>query len=91
MHKRSGSIVVVITAAAAWTGAAHADATAGEKLFMANCAECHERAEFRGQPARELAATVRAMAAGAHKHPAPITLNDEQIADVVTYFASGRK
>lgn len=91
MHKRSSSIVVVTAATAAMSGAAHADATAGQKLFAANCAECHERAEFRGEPARELAATVRAMAAGTRKHAAPITLNDEQIADVVTYFASGRK
>lgn len=94
MHKRSSSIVVVIAATAAWSAApdvAHADATAGQKLFAANCAECHERGEFRGEPARQLATTVRAMAAGTREHPAPVTLNDEQIADVVTYFASGRK
>jgi cytochrome c553 len=95
VHNRSSSIVVVVAAATAVLSVAsqdaHADATAGQKLFAANCADCHEKSEFRGIPAKELAATVRAMAAGTRPHEAPIPLNDEQIADVVTFFASGRK
>jgi mono/diheme cytochrome c family protein len=73
-----------------WGSAAHADAAAGKATFTQVCAECHEVADFEGENAAELQATIKKIVGGAMKHKKALTLTDAQIADVAAYMAAGK-
>jgi mono/diheme cytochrome c family protein len=76
---------------AGWSVSASADAAAGKAKFAADCAECHEAADFAGEDAKGLADSLKKMAAGQMKHKTAIKLSDAEIADVAAYMASGGK
>jgi mono/diheme cytochrome c family protein len=76
---------------AGWSVSASADAAAGKAKFAADCAECHEAADFAGEDAKALADSLKKMAAGQMKHKTAIKLSDAEIADVAAYMASGGK
>jgi mono/diheme cytochrome c family protein len=90
-------IKVLLTASVAAVGlagfgnAALADAAAGKKTFDEICSECHEAADFEGEDAAEVTATVKKIVAGQMKHKKALKLTDEQAADVAAYMASGGK
>jgi mono/diheme cytochrome c family protein len=69
---------------------AHADAAAGKATFTQVCAECHEVADFEGENAAELQATIKKIVGGTMKHKKALKLTDAQIADVAAYMAAGK-
>jgi mono/diheme cytochrome c family protein len=86
-------LVVIASAAAGVAGfgsVAHADAAAGKATFTQVCAECHEVADFEGEDAAELQATITKIVGGTMKHKKALKLTDAQIADVAAYMASGK-
>jgi mono/diheme cytochrome c family protein len=86
-------LTVSIAAAgiASYGGAALADAAAGKAMFEDACAECHETADFEGEAAADLTATIKKISAGQMKHKKAIKLTDQQAADVAAFMASGGK
>jgi mono/diheme cytochrome c family protein len=68
-----------------------ADAAAGKATFTDVCAECHEAADFEGESAAELTASIKKIVAGQMKHKKAIKLTDQQAADVAAFMASGGK
>ena len=70
--------------------AAQADAAAGKATFTAVCAECHEVADFEGEDAAAMQATLKKIVAGTQKHKKALKLTDAQIADVAAYMTGGK-
>jgi mono/diheme cytochrome c family protein len=89
-----GSRLFVIAGAVAaisvCANVAHADAAAGKATFTQVCAECHEVADFEGENAAELQATITKIVGGTMKHKKALKLTDAQIADVAAYMAAGK-
>ena len=71
--------------------AALADAAAGKATFNDVCSECHETADFEGENAAELTATIKKIAAGQMKHKKAMKLTDAQAAEVAAFIAAGDK
>jgi mono/diheme cytochrome c family protein len=84
----SGGIVML--AALAWAGAASADAAAGKAKFDAACGECHEAADFEGEDAAALSASMKKIVAGQMKHKQALKLSDAEIADLAAYMSAGK-
>jgi len=76
---------------AGYSGASLADAAAGKATFDEICSECHEAADFEGEDAKEVAATIKKISAGQMKHKKAIKLTDEQADDMAAFFTSGGK
>jgi mono/diheme cytochrome c family protein len=86
-------LVVVASAVAGLVGfgsAAHADAAAGKATFTDVCSECHEVADFEGENAAEVQATLKKIVGGQMKHKKALKLTDAQIADVAAYMTGGK-
>jgi mono/diheme cytochrome c family protein len=86
-------LFVVASAVAGLAGfgsVAHADAAAGKATFTAVCSECHEVADFEGENAAEVQATIQKIVAGSMKHKKALKLTDAQIVDVAAYMTSGQ-
>jgi len=91
--KISGLLTISLASAAlaSFSGAALADAAAGKATFNDVCSECHETADFEGEDAAELTATIKKIAACQMKHKKALKLTDAQAADVAAYMAAGAK
>ena len=91
--KISGLFTISLASAAlaSFSGAALADAAAGKATFNDICSECHETADFEGEDAAELTATIKKIAAGQMKHKKALKLTDAQAADVAAFMAAGGK
>lgn len=86
-------LVVIVSAAAGIAGfgtVAHADAAAGKATFTQVCSECHEVADFEGEDAAEVQATIKKIVGGTMKHKKALKLTDAQIADVAAYMTGGK-
>ena len=86
MKAKMFAVGLVAMSMTAMSGAALADAAAGKAKFTAECAECHEAADFEGTPAKDISETLTHMAAGHMKHKKPIKLTPAEIADVAAYL-----
>jgi mono/diheme cytochrome c family protein len=84
----SGGIVTL--SAMAWAGTAAADAAAGRAKFDAVCAECHEAADFEGEDAAALSASLKKIVGGQMKHKQALKLSDAEIADLAAYMSAGK-
>jgi mono/diheme cytochrome c family protein len=84
-------VSMVTTGLAGYGAVASADAAAGKATFDSICSECHEVADFEGESAADLTATIKKIVAGQMKHKKALTLSDQQAADVAAYMASGGK
>lgn len=91
--KISGLLTISLASAAlaSFSGTALADAAAGKATFNDVCSECHETADFEGEDAAELTATIKKIAAGQMKHKKALKLTDAQAADVAAFMAAGGK
>lgn len=76
---------------AGYGGAALADAAAGKATFESICSECHETADFEGEPVADVTATVKKIVAGQMKHKKALKLTDQQAADVAAFMTGGGK
>jgi mono/diheme cytochrome c family protein len=83
------TIAAVAAGLAGYSGIASADAAAGKAIFEGTCAECHEVADFKGEDAKELQATIEQISSGQMKHKKAFKLTAQQAADVAAYMASG--
>jgi mono/diheme cytochrome c family protein len=83
-------IAVMAFGVAGYGSAASADAAAGKKTFDDVCAECHETADFEGESAKDVAATIDQIVAGKQKHKEKLTLTAQQAADVAAYMTGGK-
>ena len=87
-------LLTISIAAAGLSGygaVASADAAAGKATFDSICSECHEVADFEGESAADVTATVKKIVAGQMKHKKALKLTDQQAADVAAYMTSGGK
>jgi mono/diheme cytochrome c family protein len=75
-----------VAGVAGFSAVAQADAAAGKATFTAACAECHEVADFEGEDAAEVQATLKKIVSGGMKHKKALKLTDAQIADVAAYM-----
>lgn len=85
--KWSGVIVAAAAALGLAGNAFAADAAAGKARFEA-CTDCHEPADFKGQPAASIQASIRDIVAGKVKHKGKVKLTDAEAADIGAYLAS---
>ena len=87
--KRSGTVTcgIVMLAAIAWAGAASADAATAKAKFDVDCGECHEAADFEGEDAAALSASMKKIVAGQLKHKGALKLTDAEIADLAAYMS----
>jgi mono/diheme cytochrome c family protein len=82
------TVSIAVAGLAGYGGAALAD---GKATFEDICAECHETADFEGEAAADLTATIKKISAGQMKHKKALKLTDQQAADVAAFMASGGK
>ena len=87
---RTLAVAAATLALAGFSTAASADAAAGKAKFAADCAECHEPADFAGEDAAALQGTIKKIVAGQMKHKKALKLTDQQVADVAAYMAAGK-
>jgi mono/diheme cytochrome c family protein len=85
------AISIASAGLAGYGSVATADAAAGKATFESICSECHEVADFEGESAADLTATVKKIVAGQMKHKKALKLTDQQAADVAAFMASGGK
>jgi mono/diheme cytochrome c family protein len=87
---RPVALTIATLAIAGFGSAASADAAAGKAKFAANCAECHEVADFAGEDAKALTDSLKKIVAGQQKHKSALKLSDAEIADLAAYMAAGK-
>ena len=85
------NLLVVSIAAAGFAGYGSAALADGKATFTDACAECHEPADFEGESAAELTATIKKIVAKQMKHKQALTLTDQQAAEVAAFMAAGGK
>jgi len=73
---------------AGYGSSAFADA---KKMFDEVCSECHETADFEGEDANEIAATIKKISAGEMKHKKAIKLSDDEAKAMAAFMTSGGK
>ncbi len=88
---RMFAVSVATLALAGFSSVASADAAAGKAKFTAECAECHEVADFEGQDAKALSESMKSIVAGKTKHKAALKLSDAEIADLAACITAGGK
>ncbi len=65
-----------------------ADSAAGQKIFTASCAACHQLKSYAGKSEAELETELKGIMAGTVKHPKKLTLSASDIENVATYISS---
>jgi len=83
-------VTVTTLGLAGFSGVASADAAAGKTKFEAQCAECHEVADFEGETAAALTESLKKIVAGETKHKSALKLTDAEIADLAAFMAAGK-
>jgi mono/diheme cytochrome c family protein len=84
-------VLVSAVGLAGFGSTALADAAAGKATFNEICSECHETADFEGENAADVTATIKKIVAGQMKHKKALKLTDQQAADVAAFMVSGGK
>ncbi len=91
MGVRTG-VTTIAMLLAAYAGASYgADAAKGKAVADKQCAECHAAADWEGESAEALSTMMKDVKAGKVKHKTKLTLSDEDIAAVATYWSQGDK
>jgi mono/diheme cytochrome c family protein len=91
MEMKANRILMVALAsacAAGWTVSAQAS---GKDKFAADCGECHEAADFEGEDAKALEASITKIVNGEQKHKSKLKLNAVEIKELADYMATGGK
>jgi mono/diheme cytochrome c family protein len=79
-------VAVASACAAGWAVSAQAS---GKDKFAADCGECHEAADFAGEDAKALEASIKKIVSGEQKHKSKLSLNDVEIKELADYMATG--
>jgi mono/diheme cytochrome c family protein len=83
--------LLVVSAAAIFAGYGTTALADAKKTFTDVCSECHETADFEGEDAAELAATIKKISAGQMKHKKAIKLTDAEATEMAAFMAKGGK
>jgi len=83
--------LMVVSAAAIFAGYGSTALADAKTTFNDVCAECHETADFEGEDAKELTATIKKIAAGQMKHKKAIKLTDAEATEMAAFMAGGGK
>jgi mono/diheme cytochrome c family protein len=83
--------LMVASVAAVCTGYGSTALADAKATFNDVCAECHEAADFEGEDAKELEATIKKISAGQMKHKKAIKLTDADAAAMAAFMAGGGK
>lgn len=83
--------LMVVSAAAVLAGYGSAALADAKKTFADVCSECHEPADFEGEDAKEVAATIKKISAGQMKHKKAIKLTDAEATEMAAFMTSGGK
>jgi len=83
--------LMVVSAAAIFAGYGTTALADAKKTFNDVCAECHETADFEGENAAEVAATIKKISAGQMKHKKAIKLTDAEATEMAAFMTSGGK
>jgi cytochrome c553 len=67
-----------------------ADPAAGNAVFSATCATCHEVVDWKGKNAAEMTAMIQDVVSGKTKHKKAIKLSDTEIADVAAFVSTAK-
>ena len=84
-------VLMVVSAAAVLTGYGSTALADAKKTFTDVCSECHETADFDGEDAKDVAATIKKITAGQMKHKKAIKLTDAEAAEMAAFLTSGGK
>lgn len=84
-------VLMVVSAAAVLTGYGSTALADAKKTFTDVCSECHETADFEGEDAKEIAATIKKISAGQMKHKKAIKLTDAEATEMAAFLTSGGK
>jgi cytochrome c553 len=84
-------VLVSAVGLAGFGSTALADAAAGKATFNEICSECHETADFEGENAADVTATIKKIVAGQMKHKKALKLTYQQAVDVAAFMVSGGK
>lgn len=79
-------VLVAAAAAVAFAGPAFAD----KAKFDADCADCHEAADFAGKPAADLEKTLKGISAGSVKHKGKLKLTDAEAKSLAAFMSAGK-
>ena len=85
------AVILISCATVTRTVVAPPEIPGAEFVGSKTCAECHEVADFEGEDAAALSATLKKITAGQQKHKTALKLTDAEIADLAAYIASGGK
>jgi mono/diheme cytochrome c family protein len=83
--------LMVVSVAAVFAGYGSTALADAKKTFNDTCAECHEAADFEGEDAKALEATIKKISAGQMKHKKAIKLTDADAAAMAAFMAGGGK
>lgn len=84
-------VLMVVSAAAVLSGYGSTALADAKKTFTDVCSECHETADFAGEDAKEVAATIKKISAGQMKHKKAIKLTDAEATEMAAFLTSGGK
>lgn len=84
-------VLMVVSAAAVLSGYGSTALADAKKTFTDVCSECHETADFEGEDAKEIAATIKKISAGQMKHKKAIKLTDAEATEMAAFLTSGGK
>ena len=83
--------LMVVSAAAVFASYGSTALADAKKMFDDVCSECHETADFEGEDAAEIAATIKKISAGQMKHKKAIKLTDAEATAMAAFMTSGGK
>jgi len=83
--------LMVVSAAAVFASYGSAALADAKATFNDVCSECHETADFEGEDAAEIAATIKKISAGQMKHKKAIKLTDAEATAMAAFMTSGGK
>ena len=83
--------LMVVSAAAIFAGYGSTALADAKATFNDVCSECHETADFEGENAAELAATIKKISAGQMKHKKAIKLTDAEATEMAAFMSKGGK
>ena len=84
-------MLMVVSAAAVLTGYGSTALADAKKTFADVCSECHETADFAGEDAKEVSATIKKISAGQMKHKKAIKLTDAEATEMAAFMSKGGK
>jgi mono/diheme cytochrome c family protein len=87
MRPSIAAMTLICAAACLCAGGASADPKA---TWEKTCSNCHEHADFAGQPADQIAGKIKNIVNGTTKHKKKLTLTDDEATAMAAYLSAGK-